>query len=434
MATRLRVSLAGVLLASMATAAHSAELTNAARPLMWSGVVELGAGPIGEVPECATGCQRFDLMVALPPAVWVKPGGVEVAIRWEGRTLADNLKLYVYRDGSLVAKSDGIIATTQSVLIPNAENGTYQIYAVFDPEGALSSTIAYDGSAEVEYAPQPHPARDLLPDLEVRPQRNLGFDPGGIFFDEISLEHPTCYESEVEEDNAQLCLRFDQIFANIGEGSMELRFRLPAGEYPPAATAMQRIYSTDPFNAFREQTAGDMEFHEAHGHYHFASFGLSSLWRVDAFGRVIGDAPVRQSAAHRRVNTTLARTGRKVSFCLADIHIDSWGKKGDGPRTYNAPDCLFPASTEDGLDEYVQGITNGWADVYDWYLPDQYIDVAGLSDGRYLLQTVADPENRLIEANEGNNCGAVYLQLSDLASAPAATLIGPAARCAGSPD
>ncbi len=33
-----------------------------------------------------------------------------------------------------------------------------------------------------------------------------------------------------------------------------------------------------------------------------------------------------------------------MSFCLADTTIDSWLRKGDGPRTYFAPGCLFPAS------------------------------------------------------------------------------------------
>ena len=56
----------------------------------------------------------------------------------------------------------------------------------------------------------------LLPDLEVRPQHNLSFDPLGIFFDTISQQYPTCYESEVQEQGARLCLRFDQNIANTG--------------------------------------------------------------------------------------------------------------------------------------------------------------------------------------------------------------------------
>jgi hypothetical protein len=32
-------------------------------------------------------------------------------------------------------------------------------------------------------------------------------------------------------------------------------------------------------------------------------------------------------------------------------------------------------------DYLIQGITPGWADVYDWYLPDQFIEVSGVPDG-----------------------------------------------------
>lgn len=403
-------------------------LKNVPQPVLWSGTVVAGGGPTSEVPECQPGCQRFDLQVDLPEDVWAgKPGGVQVAIRWAGRTLADNLKLYVYRDGSLVAKSDGIISTAQSVLIPEAANGAYRIYAVFDPEAALSDSIAYDGLAEVEYAPKVNPVRALLPDLTVRPQRNLTFDPGGIFFDEISSDYPTCYQSEVAEEDARLCLRFDQIFANAGAGPMQLRFAVPTGTTPPAVTASQRIFWSDG-TTHQDRAAGSVEFHEAHGHYHFESFGISSLWAVDSDGNPIGAAPLRE---RRRSLDTLVRNGRKVSFCMADIYIDAWAAKGDGPRTYNAPDCLFPASSENGSDQYVQGITNGWSDVYDWYLPDQYMEVSGVPDGVYLLQTIVDPDGALVEANESNNCGGVYIRLSNMASAiPQATLLGPARACA----
>src|SRR6185369_8592107 len=299
-------------------------LTNTPHSVTWSGSVTLGGGPVAEVPECAPGCERFDLTVDLPGGVWNnKPGGIEVALRWPGHTLSDNLKLYVYFQGALIASSAGIISTAQSVLIPEAANGQYRIYAVFDDSEALSTTIFYDGLAEVEYRPNPNPFRQLLPDLEVRPQRNLSFDPVGIFFDEVSPTYPTCYQSEVEEQNAKLCLRFDQIIANTGEGSMEMRFRVAAGTQPPTANGYQRIYHSDGVT-FEDRLAGELEFHQAHGHYHFRSFGQTTLWRVASSG------------------AELVRSGRKVSFCMADILIDAWDKKGDGPRTYNAPDCLAP--------------------------------------------------------------------------------------------
>src|SRR5205823_4711135 len=111
-----------------------------------------------------------------------KPGGVEVALRWTG-AFGDNLRLYVYKDGALLKKSEGIISTAQSVLLPTAGNGNYTIYVTFDPD-SVNNVVNYEAMAEVEYAPNAQPQRALLPDLTVRPQRNVTFaSPPPIFFD-----------------------------------------------------------------------------------------------------------------------------------------------------------------------------------------------------------------------------------------------------------
>jgi hypothetical protein len=120
------------------------------------------------------------------------------------------------------------------------------------------------------------------------------------------------------------------------------------------------------------------------------------------------------------------RTGRKVSFCIVDIEIDAWGKKGDAARTYSFPTCVTPSAS--GV--LVQGMSAGWADVYDSFLPDQYIEVSGLADGLYLLETIVDPDNAIREADGSNNCGAVVVRLSDMATpAPKAQLVAPARSC-----
>jgi len=115
----LKSALSITFFASAALAA-SGTLDNTPRAVLWSGTVEGGSGPLSEVPECAPGCQRFDLTLSLPAGVWNnKPGGVQVAIRFGGAAF-DNLRLYIYRGTSLIAKSDGIIATAQSVLLREA--------------------------------------------------------------------------------------------------------------------------------------------------------------------------------------------------------------------------------------------------------------------------------------------------------------------------
>jgi len=61
------------------------------------------------------------------------------------------------------------------------------------------------------------------------------------------------------------------------------------------------------------------------------------------------------------------------------------------------------------------------------------MEVSGVPDGVYLLQTEADPDGLLVEANRRNNCGGVYLRLSNMATAArSARILGQAPACAGS--
>ena len=143
-----------------------------------------------------------------------------------------------------------------------------------------------------------------------------------------------------------------------------------------------------------------VNYHTIHGHYHYSSFANALLWQSNRRGARLGDLPV--AAAH------------KVSFCMADIRIDAWGEKGDGPRKYYAPDCLFPQTSDGVTDEFRQGINRGWSDVYDWYIPDQYIEVTGVPSGFYRLEFCADPFNEIEEENEDNNCVVNHIRLSGM--------------------
>ena len=54
------------------------------------------------------------------------------------------------------------------------------------------------------------------------------------------------------------------------------------------------------------------------------------------------------------------------------------------------------------------------------------MEVTGVADGTYLLETTADPDNLLREKDETNNCGGVLLRLSGITtSRPASNCWGP---------
>jgi len=384
--------------------------------VFWTGSVRAGGRGTPRVPECRiVHCDNVELKVMLPAGTWRKPGGVQVAIRWDIQT-EGALGLFVYRDGRLVAKSTAGVGVAQSVLLRSAKNGTYQVYVSYGVTfGAIDPdpVIAYEGLSEVEYDPPVMPLRDLLPDLAALPQENVTYDNPGSIFGDTAPPGQSCFASEIEEQGAAQCLRFDQVLRNRGEGALELRFDRQAGVFVDEDAA-QRIYRSD--GTFRDRAAGQVEFHDVHGHYHFKGFAQSDLWLTDGNGNLVGDAP--------------AAVGDKVSFCVADTDLIAFGEKGDGPMSYPAPDCLDPKQVVGTTEFFWYGMTRGWADRYNWYLPDQMIDTAGLGDGVYVLFTTVDPEGRLDEGDETNNCGSVLVSLTGLATPqPHAELMGPGPAC-----
>ncbi|MBL9023997.1 MAG: hypothetical protein JNL21_17505 [Myxococcales bacterium] len=399
----------------------SGKLKSKNKPLFWEGTVGPDDAPTGgEPPECAgVPCDHFRLKIDLPHGTFNnpnKPGGVQVALRWFGNpgphTLPpgvpgccgefDTLNLWIYKDGDLVGASPGIIAVSQSAFIPEPENGWYDVWVQYDPTYNVSPSIDYEALAEVEYLPKINPAKRLLPDLEFRGTERITFDtPSFPIFEPDPPPGSSCFLSETAEDGAQTCLRFDQIVANTGKGPVEIAWQTPTGVAPEDDTTFpvsQRVYRSD--GTYQDQPGGEVEFHDTHGHYHYSSFANAALWKSNVYGAKIGNAPLRLA--------------QKVSFCMADIRIDAWGEKGDGPRKYYAPDCLFPYASDGVTDEYRQGVNNGWADVYDWYIPDQYIEVSNVPNGYYRLEFCADPFNEIEEEDEDNNCVINHIRLTGM--------------------
>jgi Lysyl oxidase len=373
----------------------------------WTGDVPQSGATIPTVPECAaSSCDHAKIKVKLPNQIWQRPGGLEISIRWQGG-FTDILGLYVYRDTTRVAASEAGVGLAQSVLIPSAMNGTYQVYVRYMP-GGESASLHYEGLSEVEYRPAANPPRDLLPDLQARPQEHVTFDrPLFDFFEPAPPPGQNCFDSERVELGAVLCLRFDQIMANVGEGPLDVRFSRPAGVQQDEP-ATQRIYQS--VGGYREISAGTFVWHAVHHHYHFTGFAQSVLWHADGAGN--------------RVGTTPASTGRKVSFCIADTDLDAWGVKGNGPTSYPAPNCLDPDSSSGGTEYFKQGMTNGFADRYTWDLPAQYVEASGLSNGLYRLETTVNPEHILLEASYTNNCVVILVQLSGMGtSTPQAQIV-----------
>src|SRR5436305_265147 len=83
---------------------------------------------------------------------------------------------------------------------------------------------------------------------------------------------------------------------------------------------------------------------------------------------------------------TVLSSSQKVSFCLTDYAQVNSSLEHSATATY------IPCEQTDP-----QGISVGWADVYDWDLEGQSLDITGLPDGDYWLVSTADPDNLLNE-------------------------------------
>jgi hypothetical protein len=175
-------------------------------------------------------------------------------------------------------------------------------------------------------------------------------------------------------------LRFSNTVWNAGQGRMELRAKTVSTTAGKKTRVDQRIY--DDAGGYTSKYVGDFVYHALHNHFHFENFANYELWtRADydswlASGRAQGQAIKR---------------GTKTTFCLMDTQREQ-ALPGSPTSAYYTV-----------CGQTVQGISVGWGDTYDYSLRGQWIDLGTasyLSDGQYVLRSVADPSNRLYESTD----------------------------------
>lgn len=406
---RLRVAVAMALLTaglSTAPGAGAADqpggvLDPANVTLSWGGsfqdAVGVASPDLYAAPGSCAGdaCREFTLGVDLPASTWATPGGVQVAIDWF--PVEDNdLDLYVYGpNGALAARSDGVLASTgESVRLSAPANGRYRIVVV---ARLVSGSMDYRGFVEIERDPAAEPVRPLLPNLVALPSRHPTMHTSGYLVDHHVQGTPSCYPEEMAEKGARRCLRFDQVIANQGEGPFELRYRMEG--IATDQQLRQRVFSSD--GPSTDVAVDTYELHPTHAHFHYKNFGQAFLYRSRADGSL---EPVRQSG--------------KNGFCMIDVENTRFGAdaggvahRGEAPRTYYFPRCNAPSERDAAGVSMVNGISAGWADVYNWYLADQYIEISGIPDGTYILETVANPAGTVHETTLDDNRARVTIHL-----------------------
>lgn len=160
---------------------------------------------------------------------------------------------------------------------------------------------------------------------------------------EENIEPDSCAVQEqcVSGTGMRRLLRFRTETVNLGTGDLEVGS-------PPLPE-----HSDDRF-----------EWSPCHKHHHFKGYALYELLDGD----------------------DVVLVGRKQAFCVADNkHIEVLG-------------VPFPQ-----FDCAEQGLSRGWADVYELDIDCQWLDVTGLPSGTYTLRITVNPEHKLPESDTTNN-------------------------------
>jgi hypothetical protein len=205
----------------------------------------------------------------------------------------------------------------------------------------------------------------------------------------VSQQHGYIYGWSIDTSQiaGRTLLRLSNAAINMGQGPMELT----GGATNPDGSqqVFQRVYASD--GSSKKFLSGNFVFHAQHNHVHFEDFTQYNLRRV---------TPDDGTGTGTPGAGTIAASGDKVSFCLLDSLAYDVTLPG-APLTAQNVTCS----------NVKQGISVGWADLYDKSLFGQWVDVTDAPSGRYWLEVVIDPMNRIAESNERNNVARIMIDV-----------------------
>jgi hypothetical protein len=181
-------------------------------------------------------------------------------------------------------------------------------------------------------------------------------------------------------------LRFSAIIVNVGVGPFELGAQR-SNSSSSTWSAQQVIFNDAGGSRTVSAPVQFVYSGDGHDHWHVRDLQSYELVRSD--------------------NGVKVGTGAKGGFCFFDNYQYKLTLPG-APQSagYGRRGCGAQASTT-----LKMGLSVGWGDIYSWRLPDQYIDITGLTPGRYRLWATADSTGWFQESNNANNATWADLQI-----------------------
>jgi hypothetical protein len=287
------------------------------------------------------------------------------------------------------------VGTWTLKLVPySAEDAPFRLRAKleaapFDPVAQLEKNPTWDGR--------------LLPNLRVTRQWEFGFaaplNPLNGLFPPDDINPPlsaagqepiSCAPDEMANDGSTRCLRYSFGLANIGNGVFDVRW-IGSQTETENHGMVQCIQHAD--GTTEKHGAGWGEFHTTHGHWHYNDIIYHELFKV-----------VRGTNPPKLVTTG---NGKKLGYSPADQAMPEWyGFVQERSGTSGSAGNCLPGSTNR------LGMSRGWGDTYRYQRPGNYVSFGVNADGEYVVQTIVDPLNGIVETRDDDNTSYAHLMIT----------------------
>lgn len=186
-------------------------------------------------------------------------------------------------------------------------------------------------------------------------------------------------------------LLFTTVFWNRGKGPLEL---IATGtQKGDDIETGQRVVL--PNGTVRNKVVGKLFWHAIHDHFHYDDFASYVLEMVAPAG----------STSPFVAGSVAPEIRAKSTFCIYETESITLPTEGVKNPTKSYSTC----------GKFKQGISVGWADKYNYTLPDQNFDVTGLPAGVYKLSFILDPLRQFVERSQGNNASIALIELNPAA-------------------
>ena len=343
-------------------------------------LVRLRSYPRGRYGTCTLTLRRRP--EPLPPTeIVLRPGDVLNGQVFEWRSSYTNRWQGAYGQYSIPMTA----GTTYAIETSNASGGEADtVLYLFDPQG---QGVAYDDDSGAGYQSKLlfRPTADGTFLLRLRAYTRgargtctlslAGGASGNPLLPDLVTQRDYLEDVYVSTVGGSRLLRFSNSVANRGAGPLDVYGVVTSSG---TTSAYQVVHNDDGTQTVHQVGTFSFAGHETHDHWHFDEFAVYRL--VDP-----------------STGATVA-SSEKVSFCL----LDSTRYTAESlPNTPSGP--VF--TCED------QGISVGWADVYDADLEGQSINLAGVADGDYDLVSTVNPAGALHESDTTNGTASVRLRI-----------------------